>query len=94
MPEEGASQTDIQLLGCLRRFLSIYLNAQKREAPTSLTCVKNCLLALTILFTGGKNHLPASEPLVARFLEELLDCLTDRMVRSPAPSHHSPTHRN
>jgi hypothetical protein len=79
--EEGHSQTDIQLLGCLRRFLSIYLHAQKREAPTSLTCVKNCLLALTILFTGGKNHLPASEPLVARFLEEVLDCLTDRMVR-------------
>ncbi|KAL2136115.1 hypothetical protein VTI74DRAFT_5338 [Chaetomium olivicolor] len=77
---EGDSQTDVQLLGCLRRFLSIYLNAQKREAPISLTCVKNCLLALTILFTGGKNHLPASEPLVARFLEELLDCLTDRMT--------------
>ena len=81
--DDGA-QTDIQLLGCVRRFLSIYLNAQKREAPTSLTCVKNCLLALTILFTGSKNQLPASEPLVARFLEELLDCLTDRMV-SPFP---------
>ncbi|KAJ4304287.1 hypothetical protein N0V88_001900 [Collariella sp. IMI 366227] len=78
--EDGASQTDVQLLGCVRRFLSIYLNAQKREAPTSLMCVKNCLLALTILFTGGKNHLPASEPLVARYLEELLDCLTDRMT--------------
>jgi hypothetical protein len=85
--EEGGSQTDIQLLGCLRRFLSIYLNAQKREAPTSLTCVKNCLLALTILFTGSKNHLPASEPLVERFLEEVLDCLTDRMVSHPL---HSP----
>jgi hypothetical protein len=83
--EEGASQTDIQLLGCLRRILSIYLNAQKREAPTSLSCVKNCLLALTILFTGGKNHLPASEPLVERFLEEVLDCLTDRMVSPPLP---------
>ncbi|KAL2188568.1 hypothetical protein L209DRAFT_751552 [Thermothelomyces heterothallicus CBS 203.75] len=89
--EDGESQTDIQLLGCLRRFLSIYLHAQKREAPTSLACVKNCLLALTVLFTAGKNHLPASEPLVARFLEELLDCLTDRMVRknhpSPSPSY-------
>ncbi|KAK4044717.1 Pof6 interactor protein 1 [Parachaetomium inaequale] len=82
----GGSQTDIQLLGCLRRFLSIYLHAQKREAPTSLTCVKNCLLALTILFTGGTNHLPASEPLVARFLEEVLDCLTDRMTAKIAAS--------
>ncbi|KAL2263736.1 hypothetical protein VTK26DRAFT_5380 [Humicola hyalothermophila] len=78
--EDGGSQTDVQLLGCLRRFLSIYLHAQKREATTSLACVKNCLLALTILFTGGRNHLPASEPLVARFLDELLDCLTDRMT--------------
>ena len=77
---DGLSATDIQLQGCLRRFLSIYLNAQKREAPTSLLCVKNCLLATTILFTGGQNHLPVSEPLVSRYLEELLDCLTDRMV--------------
>lgn len=84
--EEYDSQTDVQLLGCVRRFLSIYLHAQKREAPTSLTCVKNCLLALTILFTGSKNQLPASEPLVARFLEELLDCLTDRMVCNAPPT--------
>ena len=76
------SSTDIQLQGCLRRFLSIYLNAQKREAPQSLTCVKNCLMATTILFTGGQNHLPASEALVARYLDELMDCLTDRMVCS------------
>ncbi len=74
--------TDLQLQGCLRRFLSIYLDAQKREAPTSLACVKNCLLAMTILFTaGGENHLPATDPVVARYLDELLDCLTDRMVR-------------
>ncbi|KAK0621164.1 armadillo-type protein [Bombardia bombarda] len=76
----GHSPTDVQLLGCLRRFLSIHLNAQKREAVTSLTCVKNCLMGITILFTGGKNHLSASEPLVARFLDEVVDCLTDRMT--------------
>lgn len=78
---DGPSATDIQLQGCLRRFLSIYLHAQKREAPNSLTCVKNCLLASTILFTSGQNHLPASDPLVSRYLDEILDCLTDRMVR-------------
>ncbi|CAM1505615.1 Fc.00g112520.m01.CDS01 [Cosmosporella sp. VM-42] len=77
---DGPSATDIQIQGCLRRFLSIYLNAQKREVPTSLICVRNCLLATTILFTSGKNHLPASDPLVARYLEELVDCLTDRMT--------------
>lgn len=78
--EGGTSPTDLQLQGCLRRFLSIYLHAQKREAPTSLPCVKNCLLAMTILFTSGENHLPASDSLVARYLDETLDCLTDRMV--------------
>ncbi|KAF4783109.1 hypothetical protein HER10_EVM0006272 [Colletotrichum scovillei] len=76
----GPSPTDVQLQGCLRRFLSIYLNAQKREVPTSLTCVKNCLLASTILFTGGTNHLAANDALVARYLDEVVDCLTDRMT--------------
>ncbi|KAK0722553.1 armadillo-type protein [Lasiosphaeria miniovina] len=78
--EGGSSPTDVQLLGCVRRFLSIYLHAQKREASTSLTCVKNCLMGLTVLFTSGKNQLSAQEPLVERFLEEMMDCLTDRMT--------------
>ncbi|PKS12933.1 hypothetical protein jhhlp_000274 [Lomentospora prolificans] len=101
-----ASQTDVQLQGCLRKFLTIYLKAQRREEQTSLTCVKNCLLASTILFTGGGqggNRLPASDEVVARYLEELLDCLTDRMTAkmaancirslllqaSPTPADHS-----
>lgn len=80
-PSDGTvSPTDVQLQGCLRRFLSIYLNAQKREATTSLACVKNSLMAITILFTGGNNQLGANDPLVARFLEEVFDCLSDRMV--------------
>lgn len=74
------SPTSTQIEGCLRRCLSIYLHAQKREAPNSLQCVKNCLLAITILFTGGNNRLAASDPVVLRFLDEVLDCLTDRMV--------------
>ncbi|KAJ1337272.1 HEAT repeat-containing protein 5 [Microdochium nivale] len=77
---EARSVTDAQVQGCLRRLLSIYLNAQKREQPTSLQSVKNCLLAITILFTGGNNRLAANNPLAQRFLEELLDCLTDRMT--------------
>ncbi|KAI0389974.1 armadillo-type protein [Xylariaceae sp. FL0594] len=77
---DGKSPTDTQVQGCLRRFLSIYLNAQKRESPHALQCVKNCLLAITILFTGGSNRLAASDRVVARFLDEVLDCLTDRMT--------------
>ncbi|KAK7936617.1 uncharacterized protein PG986_015055 [Apiospora aurea] len=58
------SLTHIQLQGCLRRFLSIYLNAQKRELPSSLQC----------------NQLAANDGLVSRFLDEVIDCLTDRMT--------------
>lgn len=83
------SSGQVQLQGCLRRFLSIYLHAQKREQPTSLACVKNCLLATTILFTSGKNQLPATDPLVARYLDEVLDCLTDRMVSTPDAAGYS-----
>jgi hypothetical protein len=69
-----------QIQGCLRRFLSIYLNAQKRETETSLLSVKNMLLASTVLLTSGYNHMTASEPLITRFLDEVIDCLSDRMV--------------
>jgi hypothetical protein len=71
-----------QIQGCLRRFLSIYLNAQKRETEASLPCVKNTLLASTVLLTSGKNYMSASEPLVSRFLDEVIDCLSDRMVNN------------
>lgn len=81
-------RTDVQLQGCLRRFLTVYVRAQKREEATSLACVKNCLLASTILFTAGTNGLPATDGVVARYLEEVLDCLTDRMVSPiPLPRH-------
>ena len=71
-----------QIQGCLRRFLSIYLHAQKRESETSLPQVKNTLLASTVLLTSGKNRMTAAEPLVTRFLDEVIDCLSDRMVCS------------
>ncbi|ATZ58683.1 Bclaa1 [Botrytis cinerea B05.10] len=74
----------IQLQGCLKRFLSIYMNAQKRETEVSLPCVKNTLLASTLLLTSGTNHLSASDPLVTRFLDEVVDCLSDRMTAKVA----------
>ncbi|KAK5631761.1 hypothetical protein RRF57_007475 [Xylaria bambusicola] len=79
-PSDEKSPTDSQVQGCLRRFLSIYLNAQRRDTPQSLQCVKNCLLTITILFTGGNNRLAANDRVVAKFLDEVLDCLTDRMT--------------
>ena len=70
----------IQVQGCLKRFMSIYLNAQKRESDSSLPCVKNSLLAMTVLLTSSTNHMTSSESLVTRFLDEVVDCLSDRMV--------------
>lgn len=79
--KSGKPDTSIvQVQGCLKRFLSIYLHAQKRESETSLPCVKNALLASTVLLTSGANYMSASEPLVTRYLDELVDCLSDRMV--------------
>ncbi|CZR59044.1 related to rat omega-conotoxin-sensitive calcium channel alpha-1 subunit rbB-I [Phialocephala subalpina] len=74
----------VQIQGCLKRFLSIYLNAQKRETEASLPCVKNTLLATTVLLTSGQNFMSASEPLVSRFLDEVIDCLSDRMTAKVA----------
>ncbi|SPO02739.1 related to rat omega-conotoxin-sensitive calcium channel alpha-1 subunit rbB-I [Cephalotrichum gorgonifer] len=101
----GVGGADVQLQGCLRRFMAVYLRAQRREEQTSLACVKNSLLASTILFTAGRNGLPATDGVVARYLEEVLDCLTDRMTSkmaancirsllltsSPTPADHSIT---
>jgi hypothetical protein len=54
-----------------------------------MPCVKNTLLASTVLLTSGANYMSASEPLVTRYLDEVVDCLSDRMVRPPLPT---PTH--
>jgi hypothetical protein len=84
---ENATKSDEasqeQLRGCLRRFMSIYMHAQKRESDNALPCVKNSLLACTVLMTSGVNLLSASDPLVVKFLDETLDCLNDRMVILP-----------
>ncbi|KAH0562317.1 hypothetical protein GP486_002982 [Trichoglossum hirsutum] len=78
---QGDSTTvGIQIRGCLKRFLAILANAQKRETETSLPCVKNTLLAATILVTSSTNVLPASDPLITKLLDEIVDCLSDRMV--------------
>jgi hypothetical protein len=79
--QDETTSSTAQLHGCLKRFLSIYMQAQKRETEASLPCVKNTLLASTVLLTSGTNYMPASDPLVARFLDETVDCLSDRMVR-------------
>jgi hypothetical protein len=70
-----------QIRSCLKRFLAILANAQKRETEASLPCVKNTLLAATILITSSASVLPVSDPLITKLLDEIIDCLSDRMVR-------------
>lgn len=69
-----------ELHACLARFLNILANAQKRETETSLSCVKNTLLASTILVTAGAGAFPGRDKLMDRLVDELVDCLSDRMV--------------
>lgn len=76
----------IQIRSCLKRFLSIYLHAQKRESEVSLYCIRNSLLAIATLFTSGENRLSASEPVVKQFLDEVLECLNDSMTAKAAAS--------
>ncbi len=81
--EKPGDVSQQQLRGGLRRFIAICVQAQKRETETCLPCVRNCLRACTVLITTGTNVLTASEPLMRRFLDEVVDCLSDRMVSRP-----------
>ena len=62
---------------CLHRFLSILAHAQRRELETSLPCVKNTLLACTILLTNASRSLSPNDPLIIHTLDQMLGCLQD-----------------
>lgn len=80
------AKSGVQLRGCIKRFLSTYIQAQKRETDASLPCVKNSLLACTVVLTSGSNNLAATDPLITRFIEEAVNCLSDRMTSKVASS--------
>ncbi|KAI9772863.1 MAG: hypothetical protein M1840_008745 [Geoglossum simile] len=82
--QEGPATVATQIRGCLKQFLAILANAQKRETESSLPCVKNTLLASTILVTSSTNVLPPTDPLVTKLLDEIVDCLSDRMTSAVA----------
>ena len=76
-PARPSSTATSQLLGCLRRFLSILSHAQRRESEFALPCAKSTLLASTILLTTSSRALPPSDPLIVQALGSMLDCLQD-----------------
>ncbi|KKK21581.1 hypothetical protein P175DRAFT_0559608 [Aspergillus ochraceoroseus IBT 24754] len=81
---ESLTVVSRQLRGCLTRFLTTLMIAQRRESESSLPCAKNTLLAITILLTTGGHIIPPHDPVIPQILNELLDCLQDVGLASVA----------
>ncbi|KAI9813776.1 MAG: hypothetical protein M1827_003566 [Pycnora praestabilis] len=82
-PAEGGQEDPMvitQFRGCLKRFLSILINARKKDTEASIACVRNTLLASTILVTGGSSLILPNEALLMRLLDRMVDCLEDKMI--------------
>ncbi|KAF2742928.1 HEAT repeat protein-like protein [Sporormia fimetaria CBS 119925] len=77
-------ESSTQLRATLNRFLAILKYAQQREFDTALACEKNTMLATTIFLSSGARLFEPSDPLLARFVDELLDCLGNRMTSKVA----------
>lgn len=87
-PTEGSG---IQIRDCLRRLLQLFLYGQRRDTSYALPLVKNMLLALTIIlsecsasFQSASSTIESIDPLVTRSLDQIVDCLTDRMTAKVA----------
>lgn len=79
-------ESSTQLRGTLTRFLSTLKHAQKREFETALACEKNTILVSTILLTSAAPAFEAGDPLLKRFVDELCECLKNRMTSKVAAS--------
>lgn len=81
---EPGSDTSTQLRATLTRFLQILRYAQQREFDAALACEKNTILTTTILLSSAASAFSPDDPLVRRFVEELFDCLGNRMTSKVA----------
>ena len=81
---EATDDTSKQLRATLTRFLTILKHAQQREFDAALACEKNIILAITILLSSAASAFPSNDPLVKRFVDELFDCLENRMTSKVA----------
>ena len=73
-----------QLRATLLSFLKTLKWAQQREFPEALACEKNTIFATTILLSSSASALQHNDPLVKRFIEELFDCMGNRMTSKVA----------
>jgi hypothetical protein len=72
-------ETVTQLRTALARFIGILKHSQQRENEASVTCEKNTLLACTLLLSSAGNVFSAADPLIPRFVAEILECLNSRI---------------
>ncbi|KAF1961073.1 HEAT repeat protein-like protein [Byssothecium circinans] len=81
---EPPPETSTQLRATLTRFLQILKQSQQRAFDAALACEKNTILATTLLLSSASSAFAANDPLVKRFVEELFDCLGNRMTSKVA----------
>ena len=81
---EATDDTSKQLRATLTRFLTILRHAQQREFDAALACEKNTILATTILLSSATSAFSPGDPLVKRFIDDLSDCVENRMTSKVA----------
>ena len=79
-----AAESSTQIRATVSRYLLILKNAQKREFEASLACEKNTILATTLLLSSAGFAFDAGDPLLKRFVDDLMDCLGNRMTSKVA----------
>jgi hypothetical protein len=72
-------ETKTQLRNALTRFLAILKKSQQREFDAAVQCEKNALLACTVLLSSAGGVFEGDDPLLEKFVEELADCLENRV---------------
>ncbi|KAK1055653.1 hypothetical protein LTR74_015489, partial [Friedmanniomyces endolithicus] len=72
---DGRLETQSQLRNTLARMLLVLRNAQKRETSASLQCEKSTLLAITVLLSITVRDIGEDDPLMDRFIGELVESL-------------------
>lgn len=77
-------ETRDQLRAALTRGLAILKHAQQREFEAAVQCEKNALLACTILLSTAGTAFVSDDPLIHRFVGELVDCLESRLPTKTA----------
>ncbi|KAF2263668.1 ARM repeat-containing protein [Lojkania enalia] len=81
---QPGSESSAQIRATLTRFIAILKHAQQREMEAALACEKNAILATALLLSSAAPAFSPNDPLIKRFIEELFDCLGNRMTSKVA----------